>query len=67
MCTCVPANKTYYRSHGYQVKQQPIVVASNNTNTVYYHPSVVVLPVNTRYVYNPYYYNHSKRPHIKRK
>ncbi len=66
MCTCVPANKSFYRSHGYRVKSEPIEVASTSTNKIYYHPSVVVVPATTRFIYNPYHYNHFKRPHIKK-
>jgi hypothetical protein len=55
MCTCVPANKSYYRSHGYRVKSEPIAVASTNTNMIYYYPSVTVVPATTRLTYNPYY------------
>jgi hypothetical protein len=67
MCTCVPANKSHYRSHGYRVKPQPIAVASTSTNMIYYHPSVVVVPATTRFIYNPYHYNSYKRVHLKRK
>jgi hypothetical protein len=66
MCTCVPANKSYNRSHSYRVKSKPTAVASINTNTIYYHPSVIVIPATTKFVYNPYYYNSFKRIHVKR-